>query len=53
MEGVKVTGNAYQAVWIIDKESGGRFVGNDLRGNAGGAWKIAKGATVAREGNKE
>lgn len=39
-----ITGNKYEAVWIVDAESGGVFEGNDLRGNDRGTWDIAQGA---------
>ncbi|MCP5073619.1 MAG: TIR domain-containing protein [Rhodobacteraceae bacterium] len=50
-----ITGNGYKAVWILDAESGGTFVENDLRNNADGAWDIADGAkeNFVRRGNKE
>lgn len=49
----RISGNAYQAVWIEGAESGGTFRDNDLRGNVHGAWNIATGVKVTREGNKE
>ena len=51
--GCTIAGNGYQAIWIADAESGGTFRDNDLRGNARGAWDIAEGAVVEREGNVE
>ncbi len=45
--------NILAAVWIQDASGGGTFRENDLRGNASGAWRIAEGAKVTREGNKE
>jgi F-box protein 11 len=49
--GCTITGNGYQAIWISDATGTGTFRGNDLRGNEGGAWDIAEGATVIDEGN--
>lgn len=51
----QITRNGYEAVWLSDATGGGRFIGNDLRGNALGAWDIAAGAekNVVREGNLE
>lgn len=49
--GCTVTGNGYESIWIKDATSTGTFRGNDLRGNARGAWNIAKGATVIDENN--
>jgi len=43
----RILGNGYQAVWISDSEGGGTYEGNDLRGNAGGAWLVADGAEPA------
>lgn len=49
----KISDNGYEAIWIVDRESGGTFTDNDLTGNARGAWDIAEGATVTTSGNKE
>lgn len=51
--GCTIKGNAYQAIQIADATSGGMFRGNDLRGNAHGAWEIAAGAKVDRADNQE
>lgn len=49
----KISDSGYEAICIMDPESGGTFTDNDLTGNARGAWDIAKGATVTKSGNKE
>lgn len=46
-----ITGNKHAAVCIMDTSSSGTFRNNDLRGNAHGAWTIAKGATIIDENN--
>ena len=51
--GCTISRNSYVAVQITDATSTGVFRGNDLRGNARGAWYIAKGVTVTRADNTE
>lgn len=48
----KITGNRHQG-FVIDGTSEGSITGSTLTGNADGAWKIAAGARITREGNTE
>ena len=48
-----ITGNGLDGVWIKDSVSSGTFKDNDLRGNVLGAWDLAEGASIVREGNIE